>query len=155
MFQKVLFTAVTGMIISFGIAGSANADPDGSQRNRGMADRVFLVKVEVVSTVIPGDTGPVGTKFDNCYYFYDGGVWNDPLFPVLGTWVQHSNGAATTYSAFAEFPPIGLVIMQEGSVTPAKGKGVLQLEAVSTLFGGPDQLAEFLSVGSEVDECPL
>ena len=70
---------------AIGIVESVGATPDGSQRLRGMAGRVFLVEVEVVSTVIPDDTGPEGTVFPNCYFFDNGGVWEDPLFPVLGT----------------------------------------------------------------------
>ncbi len=150
MIKRALFTAVTGMIISFGIASSAWAEPDESQRLRGMAGRVFLVEVEVVYSIL-GDDLPVGTVFPNCYFFENGGVWNDPGFPVLGTWVQDTNGAATTYTAFADAD--GLVILQKGSVTPARG--VLQLEAFSTLLVGELILAEFVSVGSEVDECPL
>jgi hypothetical protein len=67
--------------------------------------------------------------------------------------MQHSNGAKTTYTAFADAD--GLVLLQEGSVTPALGNGVLRLEALSTLLVGELKLAEFVSVGSEFDECPL
>jgi hypothetical protein len=145
-------TGLLAAIISIGIAGSAAAAPDESQRLRGMADRVFLVEVEVVSSIL-GDDLPVGTIFPNCYFFENGGIWNDPGFPVLGTWMQLSNGAKTSYMAFADAD--GLVLQQEGSVNPAQGKGVLQLEAFSTLLVGELILAEFVSVGSEVDECPL
>ena len=155
MFRKALFAAVTGTIISFGIIGSAGADPDGSQRNRGLGGRVFLVNVEVVASVL--EELPVGTMFPNCYFFEPDGTWVDPAFPnpdtpVPGTWMQHSNGATTTYTASSE---VGIVLWQEGSVTPAKGRGVLQLEAFSILWFGDFALAEFVSVGSEVDECPL
>ncbi len=163
MFKKVLFTAITGMIISFGIAGSASADPDGSQRNRGLGGRVFLVEVHNLFEDV---------FFDNCYYFNADGTWNDPLFPVMGGWGQGSVGAKTSYIAEALAEDINLaspdepfivdlLIEQVGKVTPAKGKGTLQLTAFSQLFfaefdGGGDLLiGEFVSIGNEVDVCPL
>jgi hypothetical protein len=76
----------------------------------------------------------------------------DPAAPVPGTWMQHSNGTRTTYTASAD---VGIVLWQEGMITPAHDKGVLQLEAYSSVFFGDFSLADFLSVGSEVDECPL
>jgi hypothetical protein len=163
MFKKVLFTAVTGMIISFGIAGSASADPDGSQRNRGLGGRVFLVEVHDLFE---------DEFFDNCYFFNADGTWNDPLFPVMGGWSQDSVGAKTSYTAEALAedinlaPPtaepfiVDLLIEQVGKVTPAEGKGTLQLTAFSQVFfvdfdGGGDLLVgEFVSVGNEVDVCP-
>ena len=66
--------------------------------------------------------------------------------------MQYSNGAKTTYTASVD---AGVVLIQDGMVTPANGKGVLQLEAFSTVWFGDFPLAEFISVGSEVDECPL
>ena len=155
MKKTTFFAAVLGVAVSLGIVGLAVADPDGSQRLRGLGDRVFLVEVEVVASVL--EELPVGTVFPNCYFFEADGTWVDPAFPnpetpVPGTWTQHSNGAKTTYSASAD---AGIVLWQEGTVTPAKGGGVLQLEAFSTLWFGDFALAEFVSVGSEVDECPL
>lgn len=152
MNKKAFLTAVIATIISFCIAGSAVAKPDGSQRLRGMEGRVFFVSVEVVSSVL-GDDLPVGTVFPNCYFFDADGVWFDPGFPALGSWQQDSNGAKTSYSAFAE--DNGLQLEQVGTATPAHGKGVLQLEAFSTLLIPGLVLAEFVSVGAEVDECPL
>ena len=153
MRTKTFLTAFISLILSLGLYATAGATPKDSQRLRGMADRVFYVQVEVTSTLIPGDTGPEGTVFENCYFFNNGGVWIDPPFGVPGMWVQNSNGAATTYTAFAIDG--ALAVLQEGSVTPAKGRGVLQLEAFSSLVFSEFVLAEFFSVGYEVDECPL
>ena len=63
-------------------------------------------------------------------------------------------------------PDIGIIVdlllEQNGDVTPARGKGTLQLKAYSQVYfanftpEGEDLLvAEFLSKGYEVDECPL
>lgn len=149
--KKTIGTAVTAMMLSIGIAGSSIAEPDGSQHLRGIGGRIFLVDVEVISSLVP--ELPVGTKFPNCYIFDNGGVWIDPGFPVPGTWMQHSTGAATPYTAFADAD--GLAILQEGYVTPAMGGGALQLDALSTVLIGELKLAEFASVGAEVDTCPL
>ena len=149
--KNTIFAPVIAIMLSIGIAGSSVAEPDGSQHLRGMGGRIFLVDVEVVSSLIP--ELPAGTVFPNCYIFDNGGVWIDPAFPVPGTWMQHSNGAATPYTAFADAD--GLVLLQEGFVTPGMGRGILQLDAFSTLLLGELKLAEFASVGSEVDACPL
>ena len=150
-------TTVISLTLSFGMFGSAAADPDGSQRLRGLGDRVFLVEVEVITAEDCCGLPPVGFTFANCYFFEADGTWIDPAFPrpsspAPGTWIQHSTGAATTYSAFSD---VGILLWQEGAVTPARGKGVLQLEAYSTVFFGDFPLATFRSVGEEVDECPL
>ena len=156
MKNKLYLTIIGTLIAAIGIVGTVGAKPDGSQRLRGLGDRVFLVEVEVVASVL-GDDLPVGMVFPNCYFFEDDGTWIDPAFPnpetpVPGTWMQHSNGTKTTYTASAE---VGIVLWQEGTVTPAKGGGVLQLKAFSTLWFGDFALAEFVTVGSEVNECPL
>ena len=153
MRTKAFLTALISLILSLGLYATAGATPKDSQRLRGMAGQIFYVQVEVTSTLIPDVTGPEGTLFENCYFFNNGGVWIDPPFGVPGTWVQNSNGAATTYTAFAIDG--GVALLQEGSVTPAKGRGVLQLEAFSTVALGELVLAEFFSVGYEVDGCPL
>ena len=133
-----------------------------------MEGRVFFVQVELLENIIglPDDLA-----FPNCYFFNAGGEWLDPGFLDLdsniipGDWSQHTPGAATTYMADVFNAENGLALRQEGSVTPARGGGVLQLEATSTLFvmvdldgdGQDDQLdlAVFKSVGSEVESCPL
>ena len=71
---------------------------------------------------------------------------------MAGNWMQHSNGTKTAYTASVD---AGVVLLQNGTVTPAKGKGVLQLEAFTTVWFGDFLLGEFVSVGKEVDECPL
>ena len=139
---------------------TASADPSESQRLRGLGGRIFAVEV----------FDPDGTfLFPNCYTFYADGTWDDPGFPVLGTWSQNSTGAKTSYTAGAtalEFDIgdpgtpflVTLQLDQEGTVTPARGKGVLQLEAysVATIVElGNLVVGEFVSVGHEVDECPL
>jgi hypothetical protein len=155
MKNKQYLTLLIALVAALGISQTVVAAPDGSQRLRGLGDRVFLVEVEVVESVL-GDL-PVGTVFPNCYFFEADGTWIDPAFPrpespVPGTWMQHSVGAKTTYSASID---VGIILSQDGTVTPAQGKGVLQLEAFSTLFFGDFALAKFVSIGSEVDVCPL
>ena len=46
-----------------------------------------------------------------------------------------------------------MTLEQTGKVTPAGGRGVLQLEAVSTVTVGGYVAATLVSVGSEVDSC--
>ena len=155
MKNKLILTIIITLIVAIGFVETVGATPDGSQRLRGLGGRVFLVEVEVVASFI--EELPVGMVFPNCYFFEADGTWVDPAFPnpetpVPGTWTQHSNGTKTTYTASAE---VGIVLYQEGMITPAKGAGVLQLEAFSSVFFGDFSLADFVSVGSEVDECPL
>lgn len=136
------------------IGASAGGGPTESQRLRGLGGRVFAVSVEEVS--------PPGPGFDNCYTFLANGTFVDPLFPappgVPGTWTQHSVGAATTYTATAEFQIPGggplVTLVQEGTVTPAPGRGILQLEANTTVFVGEAPTFVFFSRGQEVDVCP-
>ena len=154
---KTFFTAVMLTLVSVGYIGSVWAAPDGSQRLRGLGGRVFLVEVEVLAAEDGFGLPPVGFTFANCYFFEADGSWidqafSDPASPVPGTWVQHSTGAKTTYSAFSD---VGILLWQDGTVTPAQGSGVLQLEAYSTVFFGDFPLAKFRSVGEEVNECPL
>ena len=135
---------------------TVGAAPDGSQRLRGLGGRIFAVNVYDVFA---------DEYFDNCYIFNADGTWDDPLFPELGVWNQESVGARTDYtaSAIVEDLDIGLPFLvtvsleQHGMVTPARGRGNLQLWAFSQAFseelGG--LIAEFESVGYEVDECPF
>lgn len=150
MKSKALLSLICGLSIGvFGIVGTVAAAPDGSQRLRGLGDRVFLVNVEVIAD--PNGIFPPGFIFPNCYFFNADGSWVDPGFPVPGTWEQDSVGAKTGYSATADAGE-GIVLLQNGVVTPADGRGVLQITAHSeaAIFG-----LEFLSVGFEVEECPL
>ena len=160
MIRRTIITAIIGTIISFVIAGSAGADPDKSQRLRGLEGRVFAVNVRDLFA----EPGSPGEFFDNCYTFYADGTWDDPLFPELGSWYQDSVGAKTSYSgaAFAADLDIGLpflinvLLEQRGMVTPAQGRGILQLWAFTEVFseelGG--LIGQFESVGYEVEECP-
>jgi hypothetical protein len=156
---KTFLTIVMLTLVSVGFIGSVWAVPGGSQRLRGLADRIFVIEGEYLFSDETVGIPPVGTKFDNCYYFNDGN-WVDPLFLegfiVPGQWIQYSNGAKTSYTATAEVD-VGFVIslVQDGTVTPARGKGTPQLEAFSTVRFGDDVVAEVLSIGNEVDECPF
>lgn len=147
--------SIAGLIVAistFGVTGlveTAGAAPDESQRLRGLGDRVFQVSVEL--TVDPFGIFaslfgvPVGTTFPNCYIFAaepdaDGNNWFESAFPTVGTWTQYSVGATTDYVV-----DLGDLI-QEGRITPARGKGVLQLEATTSIAG----VLEFHSVGEEI-----
>lgn len=159
MIRKTLLTTVIATIVSFGIAGSAAAKPKESQRLRGLGDRVFLVTVTLTADSF-GIGLPVGTTFPNCYIFAaeadeDGNNWFETAFPTKGVWGQDSNGAKTSYTA-----ENAVGFLQLGQVTPAGGKGVLQLvaESFADVTPGGAEL-EFLSVGaeiqgSEIDQCP-
>ena len=152
-FPALLFSLITAIGI-IGMIGTVSATPNDSQRLRGLAERVFLVDVDVVVD------GATVQSFVNCYFFEPDGVWFETGGTPLGDWVQHSNGASTTYSVVADAGTAGR-LLQNGKVSPAKGKGVLQLEAVSTL---PDLMLpfdlKFISIGAEIDEslvhlCPI
>ncbi len=142
------------LIATAGFMASALAAPSESQRLRGLEGRVFLVTVEVTRD----DLGifaflfgaPAGTTFPNCYAF-NATDWTETGFPTTGQWTQDSVGVKTSYEVTNAD---GLV--QEGLVTPARGKGVLQLQAVTTIEGAG---LEFVSVGAEVQgsdiaDCP-
>jgi hypothetical protein len=156
--KKILhLTIICALITVIGLVETVGAAPDGSQRLRGLGGRVFLVEVEVAFAEDCCGLPPVGFVFANCYFFEPDGTWIDPAFPspgahVSGNWMQHSTGAKTSYTASVD---AGVVLIQEGTVTPANGGGVLQLEAFTTVWFGDFALAGFVSVGSEVDECPL
>ena len=151
-----IIIALIAALGAIGVIETVWATPDGSQRLRGLEDRIFQIE----GVFLDQEGLPIGgTEFDNCYYFNDGN-WVDPLFLegfiVPGQWIQYSNGAKTSYTATAEVD-VGFVIslVQDGTVTPARGKGTLQLEAFSTVRFGDDVVAEVLSIGNEVDECPF
>src|SRR6056297_2406710 len=140
--SRLLALAVTTAVLG-STAGAVHAAPSESQRLRGMEGRSFAVEVFELSA-------PEAT-FPNCYTF-DGDDWIDPLLPAAGTWEQHSVGATTAYTA--SFGPV----VQSGTVSPAEGRGVLQLHAVTEVpegIFGPDAPAlTFVSTGYEVDKCP-
>lgn len=144
---RALVPALATGLLALGALPAAAA-PDEPQRLRGMADRTFAVTVDVYV----GDPaeGFLVDQFDNCYTFAASGAWIDAAAPgALGTWEQHGTGAATTYTA-----ELGGFV-QQGTVTPARGMGVLQLDAVTEIpegVFGPYALTA-LTTGAEVDSC--
>ncbi len=160
---------VVGFLISavgvLGLVETLQAAPDGSQRLRGMEGRAFLVEAFIQDEngeyTIPN---PPGGSY--CYIFNSGGEWIDERFalggpPVPGMWEQHSVGAKTTYSASADAVfdigfPLPVLIVQEGVVTPARGRGVLQLEALTDIFVFGEYSSTLLTIGYEIDidDCP-
>lgn len=146
---------------SFVVSGALQAAPKESQRLRGMEGRAFLIDA------FRFDESGNPIQFDGgyCYFFNADEEWIDQRWPFgPGMWEQHSVGAATSYTATASvnFPPLGFVeLIQNGSVTPAQGRGVLQLESISEVYLTPPEGDRFLadvilSIGREVaaDECP-
>ncbi len=163
MRSKAYLKIIIALISTFGVIGlveTVGATPEESQLLRGLGGRTFAVQV----TNLTGGGPPFGT-FANCYIFNEDGSWIDPLFPVPGTWIQHSTGARTTYSASALLDVgggVGVLIEQQGTVTPSQGSGTLQLEAdshVSVILIADGsllmQLDDFFSVGHQDDECSL
>ena len=153
MKNKFSVAAALAFVVSLLVSmGPLMAAPDGSQRLRGLEGRTFEVEVQNLTTGQPDG--------QNCYIFLANGLWVDPKFG-LGMAVQHSNGASTSYTAEAslDIPNVlSLVLVQEGAVTPAQGKGVLQLEAITRVTGilfGQEFDQEFHSVGFQNDECVL
>ena len=155
-FEKGLVAILVFAVFTIGAVESLLATPEDSQRLRGLGGRTFEVMVQQLDA----DGEPVSTD-TNCYTFEPDGAWIDSAFPgPAGTWVQHSNGASTTYTAEAEWVLIpGVVevyLVQEGTVTPAQGSGVLQLEATSIATGvvpGLEFPIEFYSIGFQNEEC--
>ena len=153
------------LIVTFGVVGlvkNVAATPDGSQRLRGLGERTFAVEVTDLTD---------GRTFNNCYTFNEDGSWIDPMFLdpdfiLPGTWEQDSTGAKTSYTATAwavlEDEGIGILLTQVGTVTPAKGGGILQLDADNTVdITDPDDPTVIFvtfylkSVGYQDDECSL
>lgn len=139
-----LLAPVLGTAVLAASGGIAMAQPDGPQRLRGMEGRSFAVEV----------IGLDSTPIQNCYTFDEDGVWIDDAVPIPGSWSQNGVGATTSYSAVL----LGGAISQHGTVTPAKGSGVLQLSATTNIAAGvlgPNAPALTVhSVGSEVEACP-
>jgi hypothetical protein len=138
--RKKLLIAAAAAVGMLGGMQALHAVPKGSQRLRGLGDRVFLVDVDFYVF------GEFSSSFRNCYVFDADGTWSETLFPTAGTWEQNSTGAKTSYNVVAQNQ--GFPILQEGWVTPAGGKGVLQLEADTA---GPLAAFTFVSVGAEID----
>ena len=166
--NAVIMVALIAAISTFGVIDSLQAAPEGSQRLRGMEGRAFLVEGFILDEDgnVVGENPPGGSY---CYIFNSNSEWIDERFFGPGTWEQHSVGASTPYSASAEFevePFVFVVLAQEGHVTPAGGRGVLQLEAITDVFIDVYDadgnlvfrfpLATILAVGHEIDvnDCP-
>ena len=138
--SRLLALALTTAVLGSS-AGAVHATPSESQRLRGMEGRTFAVTV----------TG-LGEDFQNCYEFRADGTWIDPMVPP-GEWSQGRAGASTTYEASTTVPiaeGVEWQLVQQGTVSPAGGKGVLQLHATTT-FG----LFTLTSVGYEDPDCTL
>jgi hypothetical protein len=163
MKSKLYLTITIAIIAALGVmgfVGTVGATPDESQRLRGLAGRTFAV---VVTNLTTGEE-----PFENCYSFNEDGSWDDPLFlpeaPIPGTWVQHSTGANSTYTATALASlggGVAALLTQTGTVTPANGSGTLQLDAHNTvdivLEGDPSvvilPLFVLTSVGHQDNDC--
>ncbi len=165
-----IHAGVIGLLIAaigaFGVFGTLQAAPDSSQRLRGMDGRAFLVEGFLLDEDgnVVGENPPGGSY---CYFFNPGAEWIDERWiGGPGTWEQNSVGAATGYMASAAVevePGVVVALDQKGHVTPAQGRGVLQLEAVTDVlleFYDPDGnlldqivLFQLLTVGEEVPDC--
>ena len=151
MRTRRLLILIVGLVFSFGVV---QADA---------SDRFFQIQVKLISGGQSAFFDPPGPPGPNCYSFLDDGTWIDPLFPnPFGIWVpEDSNGVVEQYTAAAAWdgipdviPP--LLLIQEGQITPTTGNGQVRLQAFSTVFilGTDIVLAQFMSTGREVDECP-
>ena len=162
MRSKAYLAIIIALISTFGVIGlveTVGATPEESQLLRGLGGRTFAVQ----ATNLTGGGPPLGT-FANCYIFNEDGSWIDPLFPVPGTWIQDSTGAKTSYTAKAIVPIGGgaaVLLTQVGTVTPAGGRGTLQLDAFNTvdvvLEADPEimlaHITTLTSVGAQDDTC--
>ena len=105
------FASVCGLIVSVGFAGAGWADDDDDFGEKGWAadlgGKVFAIQGEYLY-----DPFGIGGPFVNCYTFNEdmtpddsltSGVWDDPLFPTLGTWVQHTDYGKIRYTAQGPF----------------------------------------------------
>ena len=155
------FTALIGMVFCLGIADSAIATPDNSGPLNGLSGRVFAVEAEVLFTLDSDATGEVGSTFENCYYFNEDGSWEDPLFPapgyvVPGVWVQHTELPKIIYTATVPIAAEGLLLIQNGTVNPSRGKAKQRLTAYTSVFiEGLGLFVEVESRGRSVEECPF
>ncbi|MDJ0657538.1 MAG: hypothetical protein QNJ40_25480 [Xanthomonadales bacterium] len=154
------YASVFGLIFAVGMTGPVWADDDDDsdsdgQRWSGLGGQTFAIEGEYLY-----DPFGIGAPFVNCYTFNEdmtpedalvSGVWDDPLFPVLGTWVQHTDHGKVIYTATADTGD-GLTLVQNGTV---KGKRRARLKAYSIVSLAPfGIIAEILSTGRAVDECP-
>jgi hypothetical protein len=163
MFKKTFLAFAVAALTAAATGIPAAATPSESQHLRGMAERTFFVQVSDLD-------GPF--LFDNCYTFSADGTWYDLVLQGLapgarGTWTQATNGASTAYNVVvpahvledATPTDVGGDLVQNGTVTPAMGMAGLQLSATTVipaeLLGPGEPAVTVVSVGSEVDSCPL
>jgi hypothetical protein len=169
MNKKSIFRLNLGILL-FVYHGYVIADPvmyrDGLLDS--LTERAFAVKAEVVFSADPGASGlAVGDTFDNCYIFEADNVWIDPLFPapgvpVLGGWVQHSEGPSLQYTASITSTVLSGVpsLTQNGIVSPSRGQSKNRLVAYTTVWVEDQPFIEVVSLGEEVPiedigtECP-
>jgi hypothetical protein len=172
MKKKAYLIAMIALLATFGVMGgsielidTAEANSNGHSRHSGysLAGRSFQIKGTYVSWDDSLGFGPKPADFTNCYTFVDDNTWIDPLFldgfVIPGTWVQHTGGLVTSYTAFAEAtdliaPGIDLSLIQNGTVTPTFRRGKQRLNAYSTLIVGPGTVVGVvLSRGYSTDSC--
>ena len=152
--KTCLVASLIAFATFFSVVEMAQAEPDESQRLRGLGGRVFLVVVQQVAGV-PLEPEP----YENCYVFDDDGFWYESGASPnaggqsAGFWIQDSIGASTTYRLVDALGNGFLPVSQVGYVTPANGGGTLQLVADTTvdlsILGAG--FVEFLAVGFEID----
>lgn len=150
------YAAAIGLILISAIASSAGADPGRSEPLGGLSGRVFAVEAEILFSLDP--SSPVGLVFENCYTFNEDGSWEDPLFPLgpfPGVWVQHTELPKILYTATVDDAFPGLLLIQNGTVHPSRGKGVQRLTAYTTVFDQGVPVVEVLSKGKAVESCPF
>ena len=158
--------AVIGILLAFGLMGgsigivdSAEASSYGHKSPMSLAGRSFQIHGTYVSWDDSLGFGPKPPDFENCYSFEEDGTWIDPLFPALGTWIQHTGGYLTRYTAFANAldllgPGVDLGLIQNGVVKRSGHRGKLKLNAYSTVvIGGGTVLGVVLSKGRAVHSC--
>ncbi len=172
MIRKAYLIAAVVLLGTFGVVGgsvdivsTAEASSDAHSHGFSLAGRSFRIHGTYVEwNPLAGPTPP---DFENCYTFVDDNVqtWLDPLFPdaanpVPGTWIQHTGGLITRYTAFSVSPPpsvspeLGVLLMQNGIVTPTFRRGKYRLNAYSTVYLGFGAiLGVVLSTGHSVDSC--
>ncbi len=178
MKRKTYLGAAVVLLAALGVVGgsagtidTAEAGDWGHKGSRSLAGKAFKIRGSWVVWNDP--SGPPPDDFDNCYTFVDDGspdtgTWIDPDFPngpggdsVPGTWIQHTGGFLTRYTAFANADVgIGVRLIQNGIVRPSFRHGKLRLNAYSTVilnFGGAGEgdvvLGVVLSRGHSVDSC--
>ena len=149
--KRLVALVAVGAFSGAAIGVPAQATPSGSQNLRGMAGRVFAVRV----TVSP----PVVAPFTNCYRFGVGDRWDDDALDIAspghlqGKWTQGTTGASTPYSASVDYGADGRLV-QTGTVTPVLGSGVLQLSATTVVPKAVLGLELMLTaVGAEATTC--